>query len=108
MTAYGTSTDMSKPNVPFPAVQLPMRLVEDIAVSNPQGQSTTIAQAGIMLGHTTAKTGWKNWQDFFNTVKANNLLGQKVLVEVSNQAVSPKNLNYSWGVLELKLIGPAQ
>ena len=36
------------------------------------------------------------------------LLGQKVIVEVSNQPVAPKGITYKWGTLEFKLIGPAQ
>ena len=104
MTAYGTTTDPKKPNVPFPSVQLPMRLINDIA--NQQGE--VIAQAGIMIGHTTAKTGWQNWQNFHNACKQAGLLGQKVIVEVSNQPVAPKGITYKWGTLEFKLIGPAQ
>ena len=104
MTAYGTTTDPKKPNVPFPSVQLPMRLINDIA--NQQGE--VIAQAGIMIGHTTAKTGWQNWQNFHNACKQAGLLGQKVIVEVSNQPVAPKGITYKWGTLEFKLIGQAQ
>lgn len=104
MTAYGTTTDPKKPNVPFPSVQLPMRLINDIA----DQQGTVIAQAGIMIGHTTAKTGWQNWQNFHNACKQAGLLGQKVIVEVSNQPVAPKGITYKWGTLEFKLIGPAQ
>ena len=104
MTAYRTTTDPKKPNVPFPSVQLPMRLLSDIA--NQQG--AVIAQAGIMIGHTTAKTGWQNWQNFHNACKQAGLLGQKVIVEVSNQPVAPKGITYKWGTLEFKLIGPAQ
>lgn len=105
MTAYNTTTDPSKPNVPYPAVQLPMRLTQNVL--NPATQEV-LAQEGIMVGHTTAKTGWKNWQDFYNTVKAQGLLGQRVIVEISNQAVAPKNSSYTWGVLSFKLIGAAQ
>jgi len=104
MTAYRTTTDPKKPNVPFPSVQLPMRLINDIA----DQQGTVIAQAGIMIGHTTAKTGWQNWQNFHNACKQAGLLGQKVIVEVSNQPVAPKGITYKWGTLEFKLIGPAQ
>ena len=104
MTAYGTTTDPKTPNVPFPSVQLPMRLINDIA--NQQGE--VIAQAGIMIGHTTAKTGWQNWQNFHNACKQAGLLGQKVIVEVSNQPVAPKGITYKWGTLEFKLIGQAQ
>ena len=108
MTAYRTTTDPKKPNVPYPSVQLPMKLTQDIVATAPDGQVTTIAQAGIMLGHTTAKTGWHNWQEFHNQVKQAGLLGQRVLVKVKNQAVAPKNLSFTWGVLEFELIGPAQ
>lgn len=104
MTAYRTTTDPKKPNVPFPSVQLPMRLINDIA----DQQGTVIAQAGIMIGHTTAKTGWQNWQNFHNACKQAGLLGHKVIVEVSNQPVAPKGITYKWGTLEFKLIGPAQ
>jgi hypothetical protein len=104
MTAYRTTTDPKKPNVPFPSVQLPMRLINDIA----DQQGTVIAQAGIMIGHTTAKTGWQNWQNFHNACKQAGLLGQKVIAEVSNQPVAPKGITYKWGTLEFKLIGPAQ
>ncbi|GFD70998.1 hypothetical protein KUL113_04180 [Tenacibaculum sp. KUL113] len=105
ITAYrAPTTDPKKPNVPFPSVQLPMRLLNDIA--NQQG--AVIAQAGIMIGHTTAKTGWQNWQNFHNACKQAGLLGQKVIVEVSNQPVAPKGITYKWGTLEFKLIGPAQ
>lgn len=104
MTAFNTTTDPKKPVLPFPSVQLPMKLMHDI---NDQ-TGNTIAQAGIMLGHTTAKTGWQNWQNFHNTVKQAGLLGQKVIVEVSNQPVAPKGISYKWGTLEFKLIGPSQ
>lgn len=104
MTAYNTTTDPKKPVVPFPSVQLPMKLMHDI--NGPDGNP--IAQAGIMLGHTTAKTGWQNWQNFHNTVKQAGLLGQTVIVEVSNQPVAPKGISYKWGTLEFKLIGPSQ
>ncbi|GFD77253.1 hypothetical protein KUL118_01150 [Tenacibaculum sp. KUL118] len=105
ITAYrAPTTDPKKPNVPFPSVQLPMRLLNDIA--NQQG--AVIAQAGIMIGHTTAKTGWQNWQNFHNACKQAGLLGQKVIVEVSNQPVAPKGITYKWGTLEFKLIGPSQ
>lgn len=103
-TAYYTTTDPKKPVVPFPSVQLPMKLMHDI--NGPDGNP--IAQAGIMLGHTTAKTGWQNWQNFHNTVKQAGLLGQTVIVEVSNQPVAPKGISYKWGTLEFKLIGPSQ
>lgn len=105
-TAFHASNDPTKPNVPYPSVQIPIRLTQDIIC--PQ-TGNVLAQAGLMVGHTTAKTGWKNWQDFYNTVKANGLLGQNVPVKISNQAVAPKNTSYTWGVIEFKLnTQPAQ
>lgn len=93
-----TPQNSDKPNTPYPAVQLPMVLLEDIV----DKKGNVIVEKGKVLGYTTAKTAWYNWQDFYNSVVSAGLLGQPVKVKVTNEATE-FNTN-KWGVPKFELI----
>lgn len=84
---------------PYPCVDLPFVLAEDIVVDG-----KTLAKAGDRLGYTTATTNWANWQQFYASAKEANLLNKEALIELGYQPRSNKN-NNTWGVMTFKLLG---
>jgi hypothetical protein len=98
-TAYNNNNPQAKkPNTPYPAVQLPMTLTKDIV--NKKGE--VIVTKGSVVGYTTARTAWYNWQRFYTAVGQAGKLGQRVQVKITNDATE-FNTN-KWGVPKFELL----
>lgn len=110
VTATGTSWVQAQREIqalepkatPYRSVDLPMTMLETL--KNKKGDAVLIEE-GQLLGYSTSTTNWALWEAFYREVVKAGLLGEQVEAEVGYIArqKGPNN----WGVVSLKLIGPA-
>lgn len=97
---------------PYRAVDLPMRVPNDIVVSvlnktTKQAEDVVVCPAGKIIGHTTSTTNWGAWELLYKAVLAAGLMGKDVAVNVGyTKRTNPKG--NEWGTLTFELLGSAE
>jgi hypothetical protein len=79
---------------PYRSVDVPMVLIKDVLA--PDG--TVLAKAGARVGYATSTTNWREWQDFYQKVMQEGLIGAQVHVKVTSKRMTNKAGN-AWGVM---------
>lgn len=88
---------------PFRSVQIPMIAVQD--VQDVDGK--VVATLGTSLGYTTPYSGWNTWLAFHRQVAMKGLLGQRVVVKITNEPKKNAAGN-KWGNLRFELLDASQ
>ena len=87
---------------PYRAAQIPMTVIED-AVNL---KNEVVAKVGTRLGYTTSVTGWAPFEALYRECARQNILGQKVIVRLTNEG-KVKGTN-KWGIVKFELLGVSQ
>jgi hypothetical protein len=85
---------------PYRSVDVPIVLTKDLV--SPKG--VTLAKEGTRVGYATSTTNWREWQDFYQRVVQEGLLGARVLVKVTSKRMTNKAGN-AWGVMCFESLG---
>lgn len=85
---------------PYRSVDIPIVLTKDIV--SPKG--VLLAKEGTRVGYATSTTNWREWQDFYQKVTQEGLLGARVLVKVTSKRMTNKAGN-AWGVMCFESLG---
>ncbi|WMC09558.1 hypothetical protein PU634_10560 [Oceanimonas pelagia] len=101
--ALATAISVDPSAKPFRSVQIPMMAVQDVV--DVDGQ--TVVTAGTSLGYTTPYSGWNSWLAFHRQVAMKGLLGQRVVVRLTNEPKKNAAGN-KWGNLRYELLTDAQ
>lgn len=86
---------------PYPCVDLPFLTIEDVKTADGK---KVLLEGGKRLGYTTSTTNWSEWKLFYDSVKAEGLLGKQVLVKLGFRARTNKAGN-NWGVVTFESLG---
>jgi hypothetical protein len=85
---------------PYRSVDIPIVLTQDL--KSPKG--VLLAKEGTRVGYATSTTNWREWQDFYQKVVQEGLLGARVLVKVTSKRMTNKAGN-AWGVMCFESLG---
>lgn len=88
---------------PFRSVQIPMTAVQDVV----DVDGKVVASQGTSLGYTTPYSGWNTWLAFHRQCAMKGLLGQRVVVRITNEPKKNAAGN-KWGNLRFELLDAAQ
>jgi hypothetical protein len=88
---------------PFRSVQIPMTAVQDVV----DVDGKVVASQGTSLGYTTPYSGWNTWLAFHRQCAMKGLLGQRVVVKITNEPKKNAAGN-KWGNLRFELLDASQ
>lgn len=92
--AVAKAANIDNKQKPYRSVDVPMVLTQDL--KSPKG--VLLAKAGTRVGYATSTTNWREWQDFYQKVMQEGLIGAQVLVKVTSKRMTNKAGN-AWGVM---------
>lgn len=92
-------------NTEYRAVDVPMRIVEDVISKPAKGAPVILLPAGMVAGYSTSTTNWGAWETFYNSCKRAGLAGQTVRAHLGWEKRTNKAGN-EWGIMTWTLVEP--
>lgn len=85
---------------PFHAADIRMTLAEGVTLKD----GKTKLDLGVVLGHTTSKTNFYEWSNFYEELAKADLVGQTVKVKLGWKEMSSPNVAKPWAAVTFELV----